>query len=102
MRRCQRLPCDVFRQSAGAGGEIQFCRALDGHSAARLSIKGEDEQRRALEKQAVLVSLDNLMSFPFVKDAVEQERLTLHGLWTDVGEGGLFQYEPEDDTFVAI
>lgn len=66
------------------------------------SIKDEVEQRRALEKQAVLVSLENLMSFPFVKEAVEQERLTLHGLWTDVGEGGLMQYQTEEDAFVAI
>ena len=36
----------------------------------------------ALEKQAVLVSLENLMTFPFVKAAVEDDRLTLHGLWT--------------------
>ncbi len=66
------------------------------------SIKDEVDQRRALEKQAVLVSLENLMSFPFVKEAVEQERLTLHGLWTDVGEGGLMQYQTEEDAFVAI
>ncbi len=66
------------------------------------SIKDEEEQLRALERQAVLVSLENLMTFPFVAEAVEQERLTLHGLWTDVGEGGLMQYLAEEDGFVAI
>lgn len=51
---------------------------------------GTDEDRlTALEKEAVLVSLENLMSFPFVKDAVEGERLSLHGLWNDIGEGTL-------------
>ncbi len=56
----------------------------------------------ALEKEAVLVSLDNLMTFPFVKAAVEEERLTLHGLWTDIGEGGLFEYEPASRRFVPL
>jgi carbonic anhydrase len=66
------------------------------------SISGEAEQLRALEKEAVLVSLDNLMTFPFVSEAVEEERVTLHGLWTDVGEGGLLQYEPATSTFEPI
>ncbi|MBZ4689773.1 MAG: Carbonic anhydrase [Cereibacter sp.] len=48
----------------------------------------------ALEKEAVLVSLENLMTFPFVKEAVEAEKMTLHGLWTNVGEGGLEQFVP--------
>jgi len=66
------------------------------------SIQDPAEQRRALEKQSVLVSLENLMTFPFIKDAVDNENLTLHGLWTDIGEGGLAQYVPEEDAFVAI
>ena len=60
------------------------------------------EQRQALEKQAVLVSLENLMTFPFVQRAVEREDMTLHGLWTDIGEGGLHQFDPATSAFVAI
>ncbi|MFV0493094.1 MAG: carbonic anhydrase [Pseudorhodobacter sp.] len=56
----------------------------------------------ALEKEAVLVSLENLMTFPFVAEAVKAERLTLHGLWTDVGEGGLEQYDPVAGGFVPL
>jgi carbonic anhydrase len=61
-----------------------------------------DEQIDALEKQAVLVSLENLMSFPFVRAAVEAEELTLHGLWTSIGEGSLEQYDPERGGFVVV
>lgn len=53
-----------------------------------------EERVPALEKQAVLVSLENLMTFPFVRDAVANDMLTLHGLWNDTGEGGLEQYDP--------
>lgn len=56
----------------------------------------------ALEKEAVLISLENLLTFPFVKGAVEDERLTLHGLWTDTGEGGLEYYDPAHNAFVAV
>ena len=57
---------------------------------------------RALEQQAVLVSLENLMTFPFVRDAVAGDRLTLHGLWTDTGEGGLEQFDPAQGGFVTV
>ena len=56
----------------------------------------------ALEKEAVLVSLENLMSFPFVRDAVENDLLTLHGMWNNTGEGELEQYDPEKGQFVPV
>jgi carbonic anhydrase len=59
------------------------------------------DQIGALERQAVLVSLENLMTFPFVGAAVADDRLTLHGLWNDTGEGRLEQYDPERG-FVAV
>ena len=60
------------------------------------------ERLRALEYQAILVSLENLMTFPFVREAVEQDLLSLHGLWTDIGEGGLHQFEPVSRRFSQV
>lgn len=65
-------------------------------------IEDPAEQSRALEKQAVVISLENLMSFPFVAEAVKDGSLTLHGLWHDIGEGGVEQYHPDKDTFTSI
>lgn len=62
----------------------------------------EDKKVRALEHEAVLVSLENLMTFPFVKEAVERDELSLHGLWTDIGEGDLLQYDAESGQFVEV
>lgn len=61
-----------------------------------------DKILHALEQQAVLVSLENLMTFPFVREGVETERLTLHGLWTDTGEGALENYDPAQGGFVPV
>ncbi|MFD1914269.1 carbonic anhydrase [Halodurantibacterium flavum] len=65
-------------------------------------VQDDDLRIKALEKEAVLVSLENLMTFPFVRDAVEGEFLTLHGLWNDIGSGGLEQYDAASGTFQAI
>lgn len=62
----------------------------------------EEERRAALEKVAVVISLENLMTFPFLKDAVTDGRLSLHGLWNDIGEGTLEAYDPASDAFTPI
>jgi len=58
-----------------------------------LEINDRPARLRALEKEAVVTSLANLWTFPFVRQAVEDERLSLHGLWFDIGEGRLEAYD---------
>lgn len=65
-------------------------------------IADESQRRNALEKEAVIVSLENLMTFPFVAEAVEHGTLSLHGLWHDIGEGGVEQYNGDNGKFVPI
>lgn len=65
-------------------------------------IEDDEAREKALEKEAVLVSLENLMSFPFVRDTVDDERLTVHGLWTDIAEGGLEYYDPKNRQFLKV
>ena len=60
------------------------------------------EQQNQLEKHAVVCSLENLMTFPWIKSAVEEGELTLHGLWTDIGRGDLQHYLPEEQAFTAV
>lgn len=66
------------------------------------NIADETEQQRALEKQAVIVSLENLWEFPFVREAVEAGRLSLHGILFDIREGTLQHYLPEIGDFVKV
>ncbi|MFX0544874.1 carbonic anhydrase [Roseovarius sp. S1116L3] len=70
---------------------------------ARVSgIEDEADRLRALEKEAVLVSLENLTSFPFVTSAMKKGTLTLHGVWLDIGEGRVEQYNPATKGFAPI
>lgn len=68
----------------------------------RLGGNDADIADDVLEKEGVLVSLENLMTFPFVRDAVESEKLSLHGIWTDIGAGGLEFYDPETGEFAPV
>lgn len=64
----------------------------------------EDEPLRisALEREGVVISLENLMTFPFIREAVEADLLTLHGLWNDIASGGVESYDGETSEFIAI
>lgn len=64
---------------------------------------GDDAMRvRQFEKDSVVVSLQNLMTFPHVEAAVSAGRLALHGLWMDIGEGGLQAYDPNSGEFSSV
>ncbi|MBW4706604.1 carbonic anhydrase [Roseobacter sp. YSTF-M11] len=66
------------------------------------SEKDPGVQAQQLEKHAVLASLENLMTFPFIQLSVDEGLLTLHGLWTDIGEGGLEYFNTEKQLFLPV
>ena len=51
-------------------------------------------QLRHVERQAIKVSLKNLLSFPWVKSQVEDGSLTLHGWCFDLEAGELLAHQP--------
>jgi carbonic anhydrase len=57
---------------------------------------------RACEQQAILSSLDNLMSFNWIRERVEDGRLKLHGWYFDIEHGQLLQYEADNCRFNAM
>ncbi|MFN3662136.1 carbonic anhydrase [Yoonia sp.] len=65
--------------------------------------EGDDATRKtALEKAAILISIRNLMTFPFVRSAVEDGSISLHGLWKNIGDGSLEHYDPATNLFVSV
>ena len=54
-----------------------------------------------IEKAAVFRSLENLMTFPFVRARVESGELQLHGAYFGVAEGSLFVLDKQSKEFKA-
>jgi len=52
-----------------------------------------EDMPTALEKEGIQISLENLMGYPFVAEAVDGGRLTLHGLWTDIADMDLETFD---------
>lgn len=54
------------------------------------------------ERASILVSLDNLLTFPWVAERVAQQQLALHGWYFDLRDGGLYCFDRQVGSFVPL
>ena len=59
----------------------------------------EKKQIEQLEEESIKISINNLFSFPYIKKAVENKNLSIHGLIYDIGSGGLKFLNPHTEKF---
>ena len=59
----------------------------------------ETEKRTALERISIRHSIANLRTFPFIKQAEDAGRLTLHGAWFDISNGELWVMDADTGDF---
>ncbi|SFN16908.1 carbonic anhydrase [Formivibrio citricus] len=57
------------------------------------------EQLRACEVASIIVSMDNLMTFPFISERVESGKLALIGWYFDIQKGELYDFDQESNAF---
>lgn len=72
-------------------------RVLDHHGGA-----DEETLCRHAEKESIKVSLRNLHTFPFVEEAIASRGMNVIGLYFDLEQGELWQYDSATDAFVQI
>lgn len=60
------------------------------------------ERQKALEQALILTSLENLMTFPWIRDKAEQDLMTLHGWYFDLQRGALEEYDPAASRFENV
>lgn len=100
--------CDAM--CAGSAPELDDAASLVGAWVRMLRparervahINDETERLRALEREGVALSLENLRTYPVVRDAVAAEDLALHGLWHDIGAGSLERLDPETKAWTPL
>lgn len=64
--------------------------------------KSQTVQAHACEQAAVLVSLGNLMTYPWISQRVESGKLALHGWYFDMPRGELLEYQQATGTFEVL
>jgi len=74
------------------------------HRRVLATMPGADvaAKTRACERNAVLVSLENLTTFPWVRERVETGKLSLHGWYVDIATAELSAYDGEAGKFQPV
>jgi len=79
--------------------------AMIAPAAKAVGPRGErsfNEYLMALEQQSALTTLENLMTFPWVKAMTESGKLKLHAAYFGVASGDLSVYDPAQKKFVRV
>lgn len=77
--------------------------ARDRALALTLSSGDSIESARTIcEKETVAISLANLMTFPWVRERLENHTLTLHGWWFNLELGELYRLDPVTNAFEIV
>ena len=61
-----------------------------------------DAAARAVEQAAIQISLRNLMTFPWLRERVQDKRLQLHGWYFDLDQGELLRYQADEDRYTPL
>jgi carbonic anhydrase len=96
---------DAGRAPASAGDFIgKWMSLLDSARAALPAPPGagHHDHQRHVEHAAIRHSLDNLISFPFIRERVAAGRLRLRGGWFDIASGRLLAPDPATGDFTPV
>jgi len=81
---------------------MAIVRPVRDQVVAAFRIAPDMDAERALELAAIRLSLTNLETFPFVREALTQGRLTLHGAFFNIADGILRVLEPGTQKFEPV
>lgn len=62
----------------------------------------EDQLLRLTEKLSVVSQIENLLTYPYVKERVENGTLFIHGWIYDIENGNIEYYDPDSCTFKSL
>ena len=68
----------------------------------KISGEGKDEKVKFMEKESIIVSLENLNKYPFINTEVKSGEIMLYGVWNDIGSGSIETYDFEKKKFDLI
>ena len=87
-------PGGEFPRDEFIGEWVSIARRARERVFAELPDKPPALRAQACEQAAILVSLENLMTYPWIARRVSAGALHLHGWYFDIGQGELLGYSP--------
>lgn len=97
----------ALMSGAGPDGEfigkwVSIAQRARERVLAELPAKPPALQARACEQASILISLENLMTYPWIAQRVAAGAMHLHGWYFSIAEGSLLRYNPASNAFEPI
>ena len=54
------------------------------------------------EQESIKCSTQNLKTFPFINKAIKEEKIQIYGLWYNLKDRSLYNYNSNNNTFELI
>jgi carbonic anhydrase len=61
-----------------------------------------ENQCRECELEAIAISIKNLKGFPFVKDAITEREMNIYGIYFDLEQGSLMEFDEATEKFQTL
>lgn len=105
-RQCGGIRALVSGQQVKEGSFVGMWMEIARNAVERVRARAPEldfeAQCKECEMEAIVSSLENLMTFPFVKEAVENRGLKLFGIYFDLEQGQLFEFDESQKGFKQI
>jgi carbonic anhydrase len=76
--------------------------SIKGGEARQIPLEQLKDYPYLVERAAIEGSLKNLLTYPWLKQAVDEGKLSLHGWWFDLETGDLWATDPETGDFMPV
>ena len=84
------------------GTWVGIARPVRERVLRELADRPQAEQIRACEQGAIAQTLENLMTFPWIRERVEGGDLELHGWYFDIDAGDLLAWSSDTGSFASL
>lgn len=84
------------------GRWVQIARSAKQRVLQKHGSEDFEAQCRHCEREAILTSIENLRTFPFVREAERDRGLELHGIFFDMEHGDLLEYSSQSQEFEPV
>lgn len=105
-RQCGGIRALVSSEDSRSGGFVNQWMSIASNAKKKVISAHPNASQEELclhcEKEAIVASLENLRTFPFVQEAIKERSLALIGLFFDLEKGQLLEYSESDSEFKTL
>jgi carbonic anhydrase len=95
---CESLYKEIPKENTNIIKWLELGRGIKEYTLKR-KYKDEKELYQATEKNSIVFQLKNLLSYPLIKDKVDNNTLSIHGWYYNLSDGKISIYDNKKDIF---